>query len=168
MARSLEQIQQQIAKLQQQAEALRSKEVTGVISRIKVAIDHYGLTAEQLGFGSVPGATKPTQSKVQKEKTATRVKLSDGSGNSWSGMGKRPNWLREALAAGRSIDEFLTDKATVNVSTAQRPTKARKKRRPSTVVYRDDAGHSWTGRGPQPRWLKESLAAGKSLEDFKG
>jgi len=172
MARSLEQIQQQIAKLQQQAETLRSKEVAGVISRIKVAIEHYGLTAEQLGFGSVPSATKSTKNKttgrVQNTKTASRVKFSDGSGNSWSGMGKRPNWLREALAAGRSIDEFFTDKAMANASTAQRPTKSRKKRRPSTVMYRDDAGHSWTGRGPQPRWLKEALVAGKSLEDLKG
>ena len=163
MARSLEQIQQQIAALQRQAETLRNKEVEGVISRIKVAIEHYGLTAEQLGFGSVPGVAKSRQNK----KTASRVKFSDGSGNSWSGMGKRPNWLREALAAGRSINEFRASAETVNTSTAQRPTKLRKKRRPSTVVYRDDAGHSWTGRGPQPRWLKEALAAGKTLEELR-
>lgn len=167
MARSYEQIQQQIAALQRQAEALRSKEVDGVISRIKVAIDHYGLTAEQLGFGSAAVATNRRQKKAGNNKSSPRVKFSDGTGNSWSGMGKRPNWLREALAAGKSIDEFLTEKTAVSASTAQRSTKLRKKRRPSTVVYRDGAGQSWTGRGPQPRWLKEALAAGKTLEDLR-
>jgi len=42
----------QIAKLQAQAEALRSKEVAGVIARIREAIVHHGLTAADLGLGS--------------------------------------------------------------------------------------------------------------------
>jgi len=33
--------------------------------------------------------------------------------------------------------------------------------------YRDDAGHSWSGLGPRPRWLLEALATGKTLEDLK-
>jgi len=45
---------------------------------------------------------------------------------------------------------------------------ARAQRRPSTVLYRDDAGHSWTGRGPQSRWLKEALAQGKTLSELAG
>jgi len=33
--------------------------------------------------------------------------------------------------------------------------------------YRDDTGNSWTGIGPQPRWLKDAVAGGKRLEDFR-
>lgn len=33
--------------------------------------------------------------------------------------------------------------------------------------YRDDAGHSWSGRGPKPKWFKAALEAGKKLEDLK-
>jgi DNA-binding protein H-NS len=40
------------------------------------------------------------------------------------------------------------------------------KKRPSAVKYRDDAGHSWTGMGPQPGWLKAALGAGASLESL--
>lgn len=29
----------------------------------------------------------------------------------WAGRGAKPNWLREKLAAGHSIDEFLADAA---------------------------------------------------------
>jgi DNA-binding protein H-NS len=31
-------------------------------------------------------------------------------GETWSGLGKRPNWLKAQLAAGRRLDEFrITD-----------------------------------------------------------
>ena len=35
------------------------------------------------------------------------------------------------------------------------------------VKYRDEAGHTWTGRGLQPVWLREAIAGGKSLTDFE-
>lgn len=38
--------------------------------------------------------------------------------------------------------------------------------RKAAVKYRDAAGNTWSGRGLQPRWLKEALANGKSLQDF--
>jgi DNA-binding protein H-NS len=35
------------------------------------------------------------------------------------------------------------------------------------VKFKDDAGHSWTGFGPKPRWFTEALAAGKTVEELK-
>lgn len=33
--------------------------------------------------------------------------------------------------------------------------------------YRDpDSGKTWSGRGKQPVWLREAVAAGKQVEDF--
>ncbi len=68
MAKTLQQIEAQIARLQAQAEAVRQKEMAGVIARIKDAIAHYGLTAEDLGLGvkrqTAQGkAASPTASK---------------------------------------------------------------------------------------------------------
>jgi DNA-binding protein H-NS len=34
------------------------------------------------------------------------VKFSDGGGNTWSGMGHTPNWLKSQLEAGKTLDEF--------------------------------------------------------------
>ncbi|MEF7612634.1 H-NS histone family protein [Aquincola sp. MAHUQ-54] len=34
------------------------------------------------------------------------------------------------------------------------------------VKYRDEAGHTWSGMGPKPGWLKAALADGRSLADF--
>src|SRR4249920_2359161 len=103
MAQTYDQIQKQIERLQKEADALREKEVAGVVSRIKDAIAHYGLTAQQLGFRGAPEAK--TSFKSAGNRTAG-AKYSDGSGKFWSGMGKRPNWLRDSLAAGKTLDEF--------------------------------------------------------------
>ncbi|MDM0002617.1 H-NS family nucleoid-associated regulatory protein [Variovorax sp. J22P240] len=164
MTQTYAQIQKQIAQLQKTADALREKEVSGVVSRIKGAIVHYGLTAQQLGFGrTAPKAGAPIGKASDKRPRA--AKYSDGNGNAWGGMGKRPQWLRDALDSGRTLEELRI--GTVVAAVAKQPGK-QKKRRPSTLLYRDGAGNSWTGRGPQPRWMKEAIAGGKTLEDLRG
>jgi DNA-binding protein H-NS len=35
-------------------------------------------------------------------------------GQTWSGRGKQPIWIREALAAGQSIDDFLIAKPIIH------------------------------------------------------
>jgi len=173
MAQTYMQIQKQIEQLQKQADALRSTEVKGVIERIKVAIAHYGLTAAHLGLG--PGTRSPKSAGKRPAKASAQ--FSDGDDNNWSGRGPRPRWLRDALAAGRSIDEFRStsgsksslastmEKAQSNASTGKATAK-KAKRAPSKINYSDDAGNSWTGRGPKPGWVKAALDSGKTLQDF--
>ncbi|MDM0108445.1 H-NS family nucleoid-associated regulatory protein [Variovorax sp. J22R24] len=171
MAQTYEQIQKQIEQLQRQAEALRDTEVTGVVDRIKVAIAQYGLTAAQLGLDS--GPTKGVGKKTKKSLS----QFSDGAGNVWSGRGPRPRWLREALVAGRSVEEFRAGStvkskptpAIDKVAAAKPVSKAtakKAKRAPSKLHYSDGAGNSWTGRGPKPRWLKAAIDSGKTMQDF--
>ncbi len=119
MAKTYAQIQSQIRKLQQEADALKAKEVAGVVARIQQAIAHYGLTPADL-FGGPPkvsgkrAAKAATPAKSTKAGKATKpakppgpAKYHDGAGNHWSGVGKRPNWFKAALAAGRTADELL-------------------------------------------------------------
>jgi DNA-binding protein H-NS len=39
---------------------------------------------------------------------------------------------------------------------------------PASARYRNpnDASQTWSGRGRQPQWFKDALAAGRSLEDL--
>ena len=108
MTKSYAQIIKQIESLQQEAERARRKEIEGVVSRIRDAISAYKLTAEDLGFGAKPKAARKTRGpgkrKVGKDKAA--VKFRDEAGNTWVGRGKRPDWLRAALAAGKSLTDF--------------------------------------------------------------
>ena len=114
MAKTLTQINRQIEKLQQQAEALKEQEVSGVIARIKTAIEHYGLTAKDLGLsGTRNGAGRPKSPRqtpgrkgLALVKPAAPVKFRDEEGHTWSGRGKRPNWFKSALAAGKSPEDL--------------------------------------------------------------
>ncbi len=118
MAKTYAQIQAQIRKLQQEADALKAKEVAGVVARIQEAISHYGLTAADL-FGQLPAAGgRPRAGKrasgavkaakpAKPKKAPAPVKYEDGAGNHWSGIGKRPNWFKAALAAGKMAEDLL-------------------------------------------------------------
>lgn len=116
MKKTYSQIVKQIEALKQEAEKLRRQEIDGVVARIREAVDHYGLTAHDLGLAAkAPGlakaAGKPaakTRYKASKGKPARAraVKFRDEAGRTWGGIGKRPQWLRDALAAGKSLQDF--------------------------------------------------------------
>jgi DNA-binding protein H-NS len=112
MTKTYAQVLKQIDHLKQEAERLRRQEVDGVIDRIRQAIAHYGLTAADLGLGRGSGVAKPTAKKTRgrrKGKPATGgalAKYRDDQGRTWVGRGKRPQWLRDALAAGKSLEDF--------------------------------------------------------------
>ena len=170
MTQTYKQIQKQIEALQHQAEKLRNQEVESVVGRIKFAITHYGLTAEQLGFGfgSIKGKVlvprTGTASKAKKAKnSSTSAKYSDGQGNEWLGRGPRPHWLRDALAAGKTLEEFATDATPSEASPRAAKPAAKRKAKAS---YKDQNGNAWSGMGPKPRWLKDALAAGATLDQF--
>jgi len=187
MAQTYAQIAEQIAALHAKAEKLKRQEVGEVIAKIKKAIAAYGITVQEL-FGKV-AATK-SKATTKKTKPAGVPKYSDGNGNVWGGRGPRPQWLREALASGKQLADFLTggDKkgngvsptaksnktASVKKSAAKRAgtkkigrKKAAAKTTPASRVQYTDGTNTWGGRGPQPRWLKEAVAAGKSLDELR-
>lgn len=114
MAKSLQTLLKQIAQLQKQADALRSREKTDVIDRIKEAIAHYDITADEL-FGTTPAraarkraaAANGKARKPAAKKAGGTAKYTDGAGRTWSGVGKRPNWFKEAIAAGKQAEDLL-------------------------------------------------------------
>lgn len=121
MARTLSEIQAEINRLKKEADKIRSAEVKEVVGRIRKAIAHYGLTVQDLfgkaavaagaavkGSGGKRGAAakKGKAARGAQTKGPSVVRYQDGNGNTWVGRGKRPQWLREALAAGRQLEEF--------------------------------------------------------------
>lgn len=130
MAKTYAQIQAQIKKLQAEADALRAKETAGVIARIQEAITHYGLTPDDL-FGPAAGAAAPRRRGADAAAAGRRAKpgrkprgsavpakapappkYQDDAGHQWSGIGKRPNWFKAALAAGKTADDLLIPPTT--------------------------------------------------------
>ncbi len=116
MTKTYVQIQKQIESLQREADKLKRKEVDDVIGKIKEAIAVYELTAEDLGFDGKAAARRGPAARrgrpAAKGKTAAKardaavVKFRDEAGNTWGGRGPRPQWLRDALGAGKTLQDF--------------------------------------------------------------
>lgn len=101
MAKSLSSILSQIERLQREAASIQSE----VIDRIKRDIAKYSLTPEQL-FGNPQARRARAGKPVKKAATVRTIKYADGVGNTWGGMGKRPDWLRRALEDGKALEDF--------------------------------------------------------------
>ena len=185
MPQTFSQLQAQIQSLQAQAEQLKQREVKDVVAKIREAITTYGLSQQDL-FGnnsgrvvSPSGASQPSgrgAKAKRNSKVAKSAKYADGDGNTWVGLGKRPRWLQDALARGSRLEEFLVSGDLSNGSVGAAPEhqgasrSSKKKAGGKTAVkamYRDDSGNSWSGRGPRPRWLKQAIEDGKTLEAMR-
>lgn len=171
MSNSYASIQRQIAALQAQADKARSAEKAGVIAKIQAAIKVYGIEPTDI-FGRPNGSTK--KGKAVKSKIGTGAKYADGTGNEWGGRGPRPQWLRNALAGGASLESFAAgsgasvgEKKSLNSMKTRNTTTRPKRKRKLPVKFRDGAGNTWTGRGSQPRWLRAAIESGKTLDDLR-
>lgn len=117
MTMSYADVEKQIATLKAKAEALKAKEVAGVIAKIKLAVERYQLTAADLGLGpgskarrasvARPPAGRKRASPAKGRKLGkVPVKHRDKSGSTWTGRGNQPVWLREAIKVGAKLENF--------------------------------------------------------------
>lgn len=112
MAKNYEQVLKRIDALKAEAERLRRKELGDTIARIREAIDHYGLSAADLGLAapqprrSAPAAPKARRAPSANKGTKVPPKYRDDAGHTWTGRGLKPVWLRDALAAGKTLQDF--------------------------------------------------------------
>lgn len=100
---SYKELQDQIKRLQAEAEEARKNEIPQIIQDIKAKIAAYGITAKDLGFADSHSAEI-----VSKEKPLPKYR--DSNGNEWSGRGRTPRWITSAIESGKSPDDFLIDK----------------------------------------------------------
>ena len=91
-------------KAEEALEKARLAELKTIINDIKAKIAEYNLSAEDLGFRS--GAKKTGDVKKGEPKFANPA----NSNETWSGKGRKPAWVVQHLATGRSIDELLISK----------------------------------------------------------
>ena len=100
--------EEQIAQLRKQADELRNRERAGVIDDVRKNIAEYGLTAAalKLSGGRASAATGGKRS-VTAAPAKAAAKYRSDNGETWSGgRGRKPRWVTEALAAGKSLSDF--------------------------------------------------------------
>lgn len=92
-------LQDQIAALQKQAEEARKQEIASVVAEIKAKMAEYGITVDDLGPAARGKGRKKAASGVAKYRNPATGEL-------WTGKGRKPGWMVQALEQGRSMDEF--------------------------------------------------------------
>lgn len=97
MASVSELLAQKAAIEQQIADAQRS-ERAGAVAKVRALMAEHGLSLADLSSKS--SAPKRSGSKVAAKYRNTAT------GDSWSGRGLQPKWLKAALASGKKIGDF--------------------------------------------------------------
>ncbi len=97
---SLKELLAQKEALEKEIESTKKHARSEAIAKIRALMQEFGLTTADLSSKGTPkaGARSGAKVAVKYRNAAT--------GDTWSGRGLRPNWLKAALAAGRKIDEF--------------------------------------------------------------
>jgi DNA-binding protein H-NS len=77
--------------------------------------------------------------------------------------------MKEAIAYyGITAADLGLDAAKRKARTGVAKAKDSKTQRAAgRIKYKDDAGHTWSGYGPKPKWFTEALASGKTEADLR-
>ncbi len=86
------------------AEIGRRSEKIAAIDQVKRLAAEKGLKIEDL-IAELGGSNK-TKGKRELGPAPVRYKNPANAGQTWSGRGKRPTWLADALSGGASLDSF--------------------------------------------------------------
>ena len=97
---SLQDLLAQKEALDQEIEATKKKERGDAIEKIRALMSEYGLTVADLS----PRA--PSKVKAGTGKKVAAKYRNAATGDSWSGRGLQPKWLKAALASGRKLSDF--------------------------------------------------------------
>lgn len=97
---SLQELLAQKEVLDREIESTKKRERTEAIEKVRTLMAEYGLTASDLTSKSTGKSASSAGKKVAAKYRNTST------GESWSGRGLQPKWLKAALAAGRKLEDF--------------------------------------------------------------
>jgi DNA-binding protein H-NS len=97
---SLQELIAQKEALEREIERTKKRDRSEGIAKIRALMDEYGLTTADL---STKAAAKTRGGKGNKVAPKYR---NAATGDSWSGRGLQPKWLKAALGAGRKLADF--------------------------------------------------------------
>ena len=85
--------------IEQQIEQTKKQERGDAVNKVRALMAEYGLTVADIG-GKAASKAKSGGGKVPaKYRNAS-------TGDSWSGRGLQPRWLKAALASGKKLSDF--------------------------------------------------------------
>lgn len=100
---SLQDLIAQKEALEREIERTKQQGRNDAIAKIRALMAEYGLSASDLG-GKTP-KSKPGKAKGGSGKVPAKYR-DTSTGETWSGRGLQPRWLKAALAAGKRLEDF--------------------------------------------------------------
>lgn len=111
---NLIEIQNQINKLQKQATDIKAREFDKTVQEIVAQMQAFGITVKDLqNAGKRRGKSSPAPAKGRpgkigvKSATTVSPKYRGPSGETWSGRGLMPRWMRALVEQGQTKESFL-------------------------------------------------------------
>ena len=93
----------QRAAIDKQIEDAARTERADAIAKVKALMAEHGLSLADLSARAAGGKAKAKATSGGKVAAKYR---NGATGDTWSGRGLRPNWLKAALAAGKKLEDF--------------------------------------------------------------
>lgn len=98
---TLQELLSQKEAIEREIELTKKRDRAEAIARVRSLMAEYGLTLADLG-GKAPTAPRKATGGA---KVPPKYRNA-ATGDTWSGRGLQPNWLKAALASGRKLDDF--------------------------------------------------------------
>jgi DNA-binding protein H-NS len=87
--------------LEEKIKALAKSQRTDAIEKVRAVMREHDLTVADIG-----SSTKAAANSKKDSTKKVAAKYRDASGNTWSGRGLQPKWLKAALASGKTLRDF--------------------------------------------------------------
>lgn len=162
---TLEQIDEKIAKLQSQAEALRLKRSQGIVKQICALMSEHGITTDDIqtyarasgdgsdkiskGRVSIPGASPEGKLTTSVQSKSAPKYRHPKTGATWTGHGRAPSWI--ANVRDRSKYLVADERAGMDDTETVRVGKS------GATAKKTSSGSSSTGRKGQPKGLQPAM-----------
>lgn len=98
---TLQELLAQKAALDKQIAETQRQERSDAIAKVKSLMAEYGLSAADIAGKVAPAPKAPSAGK----KVAPKYR-NPSTGETWTGRGLQPNWLKSALATGKKLSDF--------------------------------------------------------------
>lgn len=91
--------------LEREIEQTQKQDRSEAIEKVRSLMSDYGLSMADLS-GRTTTRSGPREGNGGKGNKVAPKYRNDATGDTWSGRGLQPKWLKAALAAGKKIEEF--------------------------------------------------------------
>ena len=103
---TLQELVAQKDQLEREIESTRKGERDAAIAQVRSLMSEYGLSLSDLGTKSGSGKTGPQKAGPTKGSKVAAKYRDASTGDTWSGRGLQPKWLKAAMQTGKTLHDF--------------------------------------------------------------